>query len=68
MPRPMFAAMTATKITGETAAQTGSPLTLSSHGQRLAIARFLSADERLDFAYARRRESTRLRFAPGAEI
>ncbi len=45
-----------------------SPLTLISHGQRLAIARFLSPDERLDFANALRRELGHLRIAPGAEI
>ena len=45
-----------------------SPLTLSSHGQRLTIARFLSPIERLDFANALRRELGRLRIAPGAEI
>ena len=45
-----------------------SPLTLISHGQPLDFARFLSPDERLDFANALRRELARLRIAPSVGI
>lgn len=45
-----------------------SPLTLSSHGKRLAIGQFLSPLERFEFATVLRRELAGLRVAPDAEV
>ena len=42
-----------------------SPLTLASHGRRLSIGSFLSADERLELAEALRTALRRARLAPG---